>query len=50
MGVERAGKRQRAALQVFVGQRGALPATSGLEVSEIVCTSSLCLEESRERG
>jgi hypothetical protein len=32
------------------GRRGALPAASGLEVSEMVCTSSLCLEESRERG
>lgn len=36
--------------QVSVVQRGALPEASGLEVSEIVCTSSRCLEESRERG
>lgn len=32
------------------GPRGALPAASGLGVSEMVCTSSLCLEESRERA
>lgn len=31
------------------GPRSALPAASGLEVSEMVCTSSLCLEESRAR-
>lgn len=34
---------------VPAGPRGALPAASGLEVSEMVCTSSLCLAESRER-
>lgn len=31
------------------GPRGSLPAASGLEVSEMVCTSNLCLVESRAR-